>query len=129
MGLQILVGAAFLPREVAPVPRDQNLRARLRSRPGVSFIPQSGELSLICPELCLYGSLVNISQFLLIFQFLRGPGQCCPLRVAGRHHQVAHLSEAEGARGHSAQRGRAHGLRGHRTSLLYRDQGTVPDYN
>ena len=39
VGLQILVGAAFLPREVAPVPRDPHLWPRVWPGPGVSSPP------------------------------------------------------------------------------------------
>ena len=37
LGLQDLVRAAQLPRQVAPVPGDQDLGARVWTRPGVSF--------------------------------------------------------------------------------------------
>ena len=61
-------------------------------------------------------------------QVLRGAGQRGPLRVAGRHHQVADLSKAEGP-GQHAKRGRAHGVRGNRPPLLHRHPRPVPDHN
>ena len=38
LGLQDLVRAAQLPRQVAPVPGDQDLGARVWTRPGVSCL-------------------------------------------------------------------------------------------
>ncbi len=53
-------------------------------------------------------------------QLLRSSSEHRALHLARRHHQVANLPETERAHGCPAIGGRAHGLRGHRSSLLHR---------
>ena len=63
VGLQVLVRAAFLPREVAAVPRDPDLRPRVWTGPSVSLPP---------PPLSLSS---NISGY---FSFCEAPASVAP---------------------------------------------------